>query len=146
MYNCIQSQGRLPDAADCSRLYTVEFKLFDPWILLISYGRILFEQYSVSRHVNSSYLRFLTKIPLSVLSSVSVSKTYRHLRLGGIASGAGIIGQQNYVPVAELCHVFYSIVVESDHNFTKCSSLPCFLMSLTTSRVLIKTVAVLSQG
>ena len=146
MYNCIQSHRRLPDTADCSRLYSIEFKFFDPWIFLISYDSILFQQNSMQRHVNRPYLRLFPKIALGILRPVSVGKTYRHLRLGGITSGAGIIGQQNYVPVAELCHVFYSIVVESDHSFTKCNSLPCFLMSLTTSRVLIKTVAVLSQG
>ena len=119
MYNCIQSYRRLPDAADCSRLYTVEFKLFDPRILLISYGRVLFEQHPVSRHVNSTYLRFFTKISLSIFRSVSVGKTYRHLRPGGIASGAGIIGQQNDVFVAEHLHICNCVVVQSYHSFTK---------------------------
>ena len=119
MYNCIQSHRRLPYAANRSRFYAVEFKLFHPRIFLISDSSILLDQHTVSRNVNSPYLRFLTEIALGVLRSVSVGKTYRHLRPGGIASGAGIIGQQNDVFVAEHLHICNCVVVQSYHSFTK---------------------------
>ena len=146
MYNCIQSHRWCPDTADCRRFYTIEFKLLYPRIFLISDGRVLLEQHAVDRHVNSAYLRFLTDITLGILRSVSVGKTYRHLRLGGITSGPGIIGHKNNVFVTEHCHICYCIVIQPYHSFTKWSSFPCFLMSFTTSRVLINTVAVLSHG
>ena len=119
MYNCIQSCRRLPDAAYRSRFYPVEFKLLYPRIFLISDSRILFKQHTVNRHINNSYLRFLAEIPFGIFRSVSVSKTYRHLRPGGIASGAGIIGQQNDVFVAEHLHICNCVVVQSYHSFTK---------------------------
>ena len=50
MYNCIQSRRRLPYAADSSRFYSVKLELLDPWILLISDGRILLNQHAVHRH------------------------------------------------------------------------------------------------
>jgi len=136
MYNCIQSCRRLPDAAYRSRFYPVEFKLLYPRIFFISDGRVLLEQHTVKRHINSPYLRFLADIVPGILRSVSVGKTYRHLRLGGIASGTCGIGQQNDIFVAEHRHVCYCVVIQPYHNFTKCSSLPCFFMSFTTSRVL----------
>ena len=136
MYNCIQSCRWLPDAAYRSRFYPVEFKLLYPRIFFISDGRILLEQHTVKRHINSPYLRFLADIVPGILRSVSVGKTYRHLRLGGIASGPGIIGQQNYILITEHRHICYCVVVQPYHSFTKCSSLPCFFMSFTTSRVL----------
>ena len=119
MYNCIQSHGWLPYAANRSRFYAVEFKLFHPRIFLISDGRVLLEQYTVNRHVNSAYLRFLTDVALGILRSVSVGKTYRHLRPGGIASGAGVISQQHDVLVAEHRHVFDCVVVQPYHSLTK---------------------------
>ena len=146
MYNCIQSRRRLPYAADSSRFYSVKLELLDPWILLISDCCVFFEKDSVKRHVNSTYLRFFAKISLGILRAVPVGKTYRHLRPGGIASGTGIIGQKNYVFITEPRHICYCVIVQSYHSFTKWSSLPCFLISFTTSRVLINTVAVLSQG
>ena len=136
MYNCIQSHRWLPDAAYSGRLYTIKLKFLDPGIFLISDGRVLLEQYTVNRHVNSAYLRFLTDVALGILRSVSVGKTYRHLRLGGIASGSGIIGQKNYILITEHRHICYCVVVQPYHSFTKWSSLPCFFMSFTTSRVL----------
>ena len=111
MYNCIQSRRRLPYAADSSRFYSVKLELLDPWILLISDCCVLFEKDSVKRHVNSTYLRFFTKIALGKLRAVSVGKTYRHLRFGGIASGARVIGQQHNVAVAQPPHIFDSVVV-----------------------------------
>ena len=146
MYNCIRLRLKWYYAADRCRLYAVEFKLFDPWVFLISYDCILFQQHPVNRHINSSYLRLFAKIVFSILRTVPIGKTYRYLRLGGIASCARVISQQHDVFVAEHRHICNCIVVKSYHNFTKCSSLPCFLMSLTTSRVLMNTVAVLSQG
>lgn len=146
MYNCIQLCRRLPDTAYRSRFYAVEFKLLYPRIFFISDGRVLFEKHAVNRHVNSPYLRFLPDVALGILRSVSAGKTYRHLRLGGITSGPGIIGHKNNVFVTEHCHICYCIVIQPYHSFTKWSSFPCFLMSFTTSRVLINTVAVLSHG
>ena len=146
MYNCIQSSRRLPDTAYSGRLYPIQLKFLDPRILFISDGRIFLEKHTVNRYINCSDLRFLAKIVRGILRSVSVGKTYRHLRLGGIASGARIIGQQNDVFVSEHCHICNCVVVQSYHNLTKLSSLPCFLISFTTSRVLINTVAVLSHG
>jgi len=81
MYNCIQSRRWLPDTAHCSRFYAIELKLFDPRILLISYGRVLFEQHPVNRHVNSTYLRFFAKISFGILRSIPIGKTYRYLSL-----------------------------------------------------------------
>ena len=146
MYNCIRSRRRLPDTADRSRFYAVKLKLLYPGIFFIPYSSAFFYQHSVKRHINSSYLRFFTKIVCSKLRTVSVGKAYRHLRFGGIASGTRVISQKHDVLVSEHCHICDSIVVEFYHSFTKCSSLPCFLMSFTTSRVLINTVAVLSHG
>ena len=146
MYNCIQLYRRLPYAADRGRFYSVKFKLLYPRIFLVSDGRAFFEQHTVKGHINTPYLRLLAQISLSELRPVSAGKTYRHLRPGGIASGPGIIGKKHDVFVAELPHIFDSVIVESYHNFTKWSSLPCFFMSLTTSRVLMNTVAVLSHG
>ena len=119
MYNCIQSRRRLPYAADRSGFYAVELELRYPRIFLISDSRILFKQHTVNRHINNSYLRFLAEIPFGIFRSVSVSKTYRHLRPGGIASGAGIIGQQNDVFVSEHLHICNCVVVQSYHSFTK---------------------------
>ena len=119
MYNCIQSRRRLPYAADRSGFYAVELELRYPRIFLISDSRILFKQHTVNRHINNSYLRFLAEIPFGIFRSVSVSKTYRHLRPGGIASGAGVISQQHDVLVAEHRHVFDCVVVQSYHSFTK---------------------------
>ena len=146
MYNCIQSHRRLPDAAYSSRLYAIKLKFLYPRIFLISDGRVFLEQHTVNRHINGAYLRFLAEIIPGIFRSVSVSKTYRHLRLGGITSGPGIIGHKNNVFVTEHCHICYCIVIQPYHSFTKWSSFPCFLMSFTTSRVLINTVAVLSHG
>ena len=136
MYNCIQSSRRLPDTAYSGRLYPIQLKFLDPRILFISDGRIFLEKHTVNRYINCSDLRFLAKIVRGILRSVSVGKTYRHLRLGGIASGPGIIGQQNYILITEHRHICYCVVVQPYHSFTKCSSLPCFFMSFTTSRVL----------
>jgi hypothetical protein len=136
MYNCIRLRLKWYYAADRCRLYAIEFKFLYPRIFLISDGRVLLEQHTVKRHINSPYLRFLADIVPGILRSVSVGKTYRHLRLGGIASGACGIGQQNDIFVAEHRHVCYCVVIQPYHNFTKCSSLPCFFMSFTTSRVL----------
>ena len=119
MYNCIPSRRRLPYAADRSRFYAVEFKLFHPRIFLISDSSILLDQHTVSRNVNSPYLRFLTEIALGVFRSVSVGKTYRHLRPGGIASGAGVISQQHDVLVSEHRHIFDCVVVQPYHSLTK---------------------------
>ena len=119
MYNCIRLRLKWYYAADRCRLYAVEFKLFDPGILFVSDSSSLFYQYSVSRHVNSTYLRFFTKIALSIFRSVSVGKTYRHLRLGGIASCARVICQQYDVFVAEHRHICNCVVVQSYHNLTK---------------------------
>lgn len=121
MYNCIQSSGWLPDAADRGRLYTVKLKLLDPRILLISDSRILFEQDTMQRNINCSYLRFFTYIIICILRPVSVGKTYRHLRFGGIASGARVICQQHNVLVSQTPHIFDSIVVKANH-----SDLPLF--------------------
>ena len=115
MYNCIQSRRRLPYAADSSRFYSVKLELLDPWILLISDCCVLFEKDSVKRHVNSTYLRFFAKIALGKLRAVSVGKTYRHLRFGGIASGARIICQKHNVFVSQTPHIFDSIVVKANH-------------------------------
>ena len=146
MYNCIRLRLKWYYAADRCRLYAVEFKLFDPRVLLISDGCILFQQHSVNRHINSPYLRLFTKIVSGILRTIPIGKTYRYLRLGGVASRARIICQQHNVFVSEHRHICNCVIVKSYHNLTKCSSLPCFLMSLTTSRVLMNTVAVLSQG
>jgi len=56
MYNCIQLRLKWHYATDRCRLYAVEFKLFDPWVFLISYDCILFQQHPVNRHINSPYL------------------------------------------------------------------------------------------
>ncbi len=119
MYNCIQSRRRLPDAADCSRLYTIKLKFLDPRIFLISDGRVFFEQHTVDRYINSSDLRFLAKIVPGIFRSVSVGKTYRHLRLGGITSGTSIVGQKHDVFVTEHFHIFDCVVVQPYHSFTK---------------------------
>lgn len=76
---------------------------------LISDAGVLFDQHTVNRHINSTYLRFIAKIV--PVRSVPVSKTYRHLRFGGITSRAGIIGQKHYVPEPELPHVFDRVIV-----------------------------------
>ena len=99
MYNCIHLRRWLPDAAYCCRFYTIKLESLYPRVFLISDGCILFEQHTVKRHINSSYLRFFAQIALGKLRSVSVSKTYRHLRPGGITSGAGVICQQHDVSV-----------------------------------------------
>ena len=119
MYNCIQSRLQRHDATHRRGLYAVKLKFLDPRILLISDRCIFFEQHTVNRHINGSYLRFLAEIIPGIFRSVSVSKTYRHLRLGGITSGAGIIGQQNDVFVAEHLHICNCVVVQSYHSFTK---------------------------
>ena len=119
MYNCIQLYRRLPDAAPGCRRYAIKFKLLYPRIYLISDGCVLLKQHPVNRHVNSPYLRFLTKITLGVIRPVSVSKTYRHLRSGGIASCAGVIGQQHDVLVSEHRHIFDCVVVQPYHSLTK---------------------------
>ena len=73
----------------------------------------------MERHINRTYLGFLAQIIRGVLLRVFVSKTYRHLRLGGIASGSGVVSQQNDVFEPETPHIFNSIVVQSYHNLTK---------------------------
>ena len=108
-----------PYAAYCSGLNAIELKLLYPRILFVSDRCVILEQDPVKWHVNSAYLRFLTEIALSILRSVSVGKTHRHLRFGGIASGARGVGQENDIPVAEHIHVFDSVVVESYHSLTK---------------------------
>ena len=113
------SHGLRPYAAYCSGLDAIELKLLYPRILFVSDRRVILKQDPVKWHVNSAYLRFLTEIALSILRSVSVGKTHRHLRFGGIASGARGVGQENDIPVAEHIHVFDSIVVESYHSLTK---------------------------
>ena len=119
MYNCIQSCRRLPDAAYSSRLYAIKLKFLYPRIFLISDGRVFLEQHTVNRHINGAYLRFLAEIIPGIFRSVSVSKTYRHLRLGGITSGSRVVGQKNDILVAEHIHVCYCVVVQSYHNLTK---------------------------
>ena len=121
----------MPDAADRGRLYAVELEFLNPRVLLVPYGSVLFEQHTVDRHVNSAYRRLLAEVFLRVLRSVFVSKTYRHLRLGGITSRAGRIGQQHYVPVAEHLHVFDGVVIEAYHfGFTALSALELYEMQL----------------
>ena len=66
MYNCIQSNRRLPDAANRSRFNAVQLKLFYPWILLISDGRVVFKHHTVNRHINSPDLRFFTEISFRI--------------------------------------------------------------------------------
>ena len=119
MYNCIQLRRRLQDAAHSGRLYPIKLEFFDPRIFLISDGRVFLEQHTVNRHINCSDLRFLTKIVPGIFRSVSVGKTYRHLRFGGIASGTRVVGQKNDILVAEHIHVCYCVVVQSYHNLTK---------------------------
>ena len=146
MYNCIRSCGWPPNTANCSGLYAIKLKSFYPWMFLVPDAWLLFKKHAMQRHINGSYLRFFAQITIGKLRPVPVGKTYRHLRPGGIASSAGIVGQQHDVFVTQLRHVFDSIIIEPYHSFTKWSSFPCFLMSFTTSRVLINTVAVLSHG
>ena len=67
MYNCIQLRLKWHYATDRCRLYAVEFKLFDPWVFLISYDCILFQQHPVNRHINNPYLRLFTKIVFGIL-------------------------------------------------------------------------------
>ena len=67
MYNCIQSNRRLPYAANRGWFYAVKLELLDPRILLISDGRMFFKQLVVQRHVNRSDLRLLTEITLGIL-------------------------------------------------------------------------------
>ncbi|MBR3125577.1 MAG: hypothetical protein IKF42_09230 [Mogibacterium sp.] len=67
MYNCIQSLGRLPYTTDCGRFYAIQLKLLDPRVFLIPDGRIILEQHTVSRHVNSTYLRFFAKVVFGIL-------------------------------------------------------------------------------
>ncbi len=105
----------MQDAADCGRLYAVQFEFFDPRILLISDGWVVFEKDSVKRHVNSPYLRFFAKIAFGKLRAVSVGKTYRHLRFGGITSGTRVIGQKHDVPETQAPHIFYSIIIQPYH-------------------------------
>lgn len=119
MYNCIQSHRRLPYAADRGRFYAVQLETFKPRMFFVPYTRILFDHHTVQRHVDRADLRFLTKIAFRVFRSVSVGKTYRHLRPGGIASGARVVSQKNYVSVTETGHVFDCAVAESDHSLTK---------------------------
>ena len=119
MYNRIQSHLKRHYAADRCRLYAVQLKLLDPRIFLISDGRILFKQDAVQRNIDCPYLRFFPEIIIRILRSVSVGKTYRHLRPGGIASGARVVSQKNYVSVTETGHVFDCAVAESDHSLTK---------------------------
>ena len=94
-------------------------------MLFVPDARVLFDGNSVDRHIDSSYLRFFTHVFLNVFGPVSVSKTYRHLRLGGIASRAGIIGQQDYVPVSEFPHVFDSVIVKAYHFTSLRSAAHC---------------------
>lgn len=91
MYNCIQLCLKRYNAAYRRRFYAVEFKLLYPRIFLISDSGILFENHSVKRHINRTYLRFFAIVIPGKIRAVSVGKTYRHLRLGGITSGARII-------------------------------------------------------
>ena len=119
MYNCIQSHRRLPDAAYSSRLYAIKLKFLYPRIFLISDGRVFLEQHTVNRHINGSYLRFLSEIIPGIFRSVSVGKTYRHLRFGGITSGTRIVGQKHDVFVTEHFHIFDCVVVQPYHSFTK---------------------------
>ncbi len=51
MYNCIQSNRRLPYAADRGWFYAVKLELLDPRILLISDRCIFFEQHTVNRYI-----------------------------------------------------------------------------------------------
>ena len=115
MYNRIQSHLKRHYAADRCRLYAVQLKLLDPRIFLISDGRILFKQDAVQRNIDCPYLRFFPEIIIRILRSVSVGKTYRHLRLGGIASGARIICQKHNVFVSQAPHIFDSIVIKANH-------------------------------
>ena len=119
MYNCIQSSRRLPDTAYSGRLYPIQLKFLDPRILFISDGRIFLEKHTVNRYINCSDLRFLAKIVRGILRSVSVGKTYRHLRLGGIASRTCVVSQKHDVFVSEHFHICYCVVVQPYHSLTK---------------------------
>lgn len=150
------STRRRPDTADRRRLYAVKLKLFYPRVFFIPDRGTFLDQHTVKRNIYRPYLRLLTYIAIRKLRPVSAGKTYRHLRLGGSASGLVIVGQKDYVPEAEHLHVFDGVIVESYHrcslavcpfySFTKWSSLPWSFISFATSRVLMYTVAVLSQG
>ena len=108
-----------PYAAYCSGLDAIELKLLYPRILFVSYRCVILEQDPVKGHVNSANLRFFAYIFIGIFCRIPVSKTYRHLRLGGIASGARCVGQEYDIPVSEHIHIFDSIVVESYHSLTK---------------------------
>lgn len=106
---------RLPYAAYCCRLDPVQLEFFYPGILFIPDTRLTAEFDSVQRDINRTDLRLLAQIPFFIKGRIFVSKTYRHLRFGGVTSRSCVIGQQDNIPEAKTPHVFNCRIVKFYH-------------------------------
>ena len=111
----LRGDGRDPYAAYSGRFDPVELKMLYPRPAFIPDTGIFAQHHTFARYVDRTYLRPLMYILFTESFSFFVSKTYRHLPSGGIASGLAVVGKEHYIRIPQQAHIFDCRFVQFDH-------------------------------
>lgn len=111
----LRGDRRGPYATYSSRFDTVEFKMLYPRPAFIPDACIFAQHNTFARYVDRTYLRPLMYILFTESFGFFVSKTYRHLPSGGVASGLAVVGKEHYIRIPQQAHIFDCRFVQFDH-------------------------------
>ena len=78
---------------------------------------IFAQHHTLARYVDRTYLRPLMDILFTESLGFFVSKTYRHLPSGGIASGLAVVGKEHDIRIPQHAHIFDCRFVQFYHSF-----------------------------